>query len=409
MTDKTKPFPALYVQNFRLFWIAQVVSLSGSWMHQLAQGWLVYRLTRSPLYLGIAGAALSLPVLMFTLLGGILADRYSKRNILIVTQTLSIFPPLILGILTHTETVNVWHAIVIAFVMGTINAFDIPARQSFLIEMVGKGRLLNAIALSSAAFNGARILGPLIAGLIISWAGLPACFYINALSFLPVIIVLNMMALKGTAGTGRSKGVFGEFKEGLHFILREKDILSMILTIMVFSLFGIPFGQFLPVFAEDILGVGAKGLGYLMSSAGAGAFAAAMIIAFRGKIRNTRRYMSVAAVAFPAALVAFSLSRSFPLSISLLVTSGWSAVSFLATANSSIQENVRDNLRGRVMSVYSLVFLGMAPIGSTIIGYAADRIGTPEALTAAGAVCLAAGGVFFARTMRKGEAQTPVR
>ncbi|MEC4685340.1 MAG: MFS transporter [Nitrospirota bacterium] len=400
MTERKKPFPALYVQNFRLFWIAQVISLSGSWMHQMAQGWLIYQLTRSPLYLGIAGAALTLPVLMFTLFGGIIADRYSKRNILIVTQTLSIFPPLILGTLTYTGTINVWHAILTAFLMGTINAFDIPARQSFLIEMVGKGHLLNAIALSSAAFNGARILGPLIAGLIISWAGLPACFYINALSFIPVVFVLKMMAIKGTARTGSSKGFFSEFKEGIHFILKQQDILTLILTIMVFSLFGIPFSQFFPVFAEDILGVGAKGLGYMMSSAGAGAFTAAMVIAFRGKIRNTRRYMSIAALIFPAALVAFSLSRSYPLSIIILVTMGWAAVSFLATANSSIQENVRDGLRGRVMSVYSLVFLGMAPIGSAVIGYTADKIGTPQALTAAGTICLIAGSVFFLRTRR---------
>jgi len=398
MTEKKRPFPALYVHNFRLFWTAQVISLSGSWMHQMAQGWLIYKLTRSPLYLGIAGAALSLPVLVFTLFGGILADRHPKRNILIVTQTLSVFPPLILGTLTYTGTVNVWHAILTAFAMGTINAFDIPARQSFLIEMVGKGHILNAIALSSAAFNGARILGPLAAGLIISWAGLPACFYINALSFIPVVLVLKKMAISGTARTGRSKGILSEFKEGIHFILKQQDILALILTIMVFSLFGIPFSQFFPVFAEDVLGVGAKGLGYLMSAAGAGAFSAAMIIAFRGKIRNTRRYMSVAAVIFPAALVAFSLSTSFPLSIVILLTSGWAAVSFLATANSSIQLSVSDGLRGRVMSVYSLVFLGMAPVGSAMIGYIADKIGTPQALTAAGTVCLIAGGLFFLRT-----------
>lgn len=398
MTKERKHFSALYVQNFRLFWIAQVISLSGSWMHQMAQGWLIYQLTRSPLYLGIAGAALTLPVLMFTLFGGIIADRYSKRNILIVTQTLSIFPPLILGTLTYTGTVNVWYVILTAFLMGSINAFNIPARQSFLIEMVGKGHLLNAIALSSAAFNGARILGPLIAGLIISWAGLPACFYINALSFIPVVLVLKKMELKGTVKTGSSKGIFSEFKEGIHFILKQQDILTLILTIMVFSLFGIPFSQFFPVFAEDILGVGAKGLGYMMSSAGVGAFTAAMVIAFRGRIRNTRRYMSIAALIFPAALVAFSLSRSYPLSLIILVILGWAAVSFLATANSSIQEDVRDDLRGRVMSVYSLVFLGMAPIGSAVIGYIADKIGTPQALTAAGTVCLIAGSVFFLRT-----------
>ncbi|HEB76644.1 MAG TPA: MFS transporter, partial [Nitrospirae bacterium] len=179
-----------------------------------------------------------------------------------------------------------------------------------------------------------------------------------------------------------------------------KEILAMILTITVFSLFGIPFSQFFPVFAEEILGVGARGLGYLMGAAGAGAFSAAMMIAFRGKLRNPKRYMSAAALMFPAALIVFSLSRSFPLSVVTLVASGWAAVSFLATANSSIQLSVRDGLRGRVMSVYSLVFLGMAPVGSAVIGYVADRIGTPQALTAAGTACLLAGGLFFMRTSR---------
>lgn len=395
-----QPFSALYLRNFRLFWVAQLISLSGTWMHMTAQGWLVYRLTRSPLYLGIAGAALSLPMLLFTLLGGILADRYPKRDILIVTQSLGVIPPLLMGVLTQTGVVNVWHAIAVAFMMGTVNAFDIPARQSFLVEMVGRGRLLNAIALNSAAFNGARILGPMAAGLIISEVGLPACFFINALSFVPVVLVLKRMNIKGLSRTGAG-GVFGELEEGLRFLLGHGEILSLMVMIAVISLFGIPFSQFLPVFAEDVLHIGARGLGYLMGFAGAGAFAAAMVIAFRGGIEKKGRYMSVAVLTFPAALITFTMSRYYPLSAVTLAVTGWAVVSFLATANSFIQLNVRDELRGRVMSVYSLLFLGMAPVGNSLIGFVADRIGTTRALAIAGGICLLTGALFSRAWMRK--------
>ena len=396
MSDEGRPFSALYIRDFRLFWIAQIISLSGTWMHMIGQGWLVYNLTHSPLFLGIAGAAFSLPILLFTLFGGVIADRYSKRNILIFTQTFSIFPPLLLGVLASTGIVNVWHVIAIAFAAGTINAFDIPVRQSFLVEMVGKGHLLNAIALNSASFHGARIVGPMVGGLIISMIGLPACFFINGLSHIPVIFVLRKMLFR-VEGRGGSRGMLNEVREGLQFILNRTDIRWVMLTIVVFSLFGIPYHQFLPVFAEDVFNVGAKGLGYLMSAAGAGALFAAIIIAFAGDMKRKRMYMSLASITFPLALLLFSLSRNYLLSMLLLFLSGWAVVSFLATANSSIQLSVSDKLRGRVMSVYSLGFLGMVPIGNALLGLIADALTTPMALTLAGAVCLLAGVLFSGR------------
>ncbi len=392
-----KPFSALYVKNFRLFWLAQVLSLSGTWMHHVAQGWLIYSLTQSPFYLGLGGAALTLPILFFSIFGGFLADRYPKRSILLITQSVSMVPPLLLGLLTETGVVTVWHAIGIAFLIGTINAIDMPVRQSFLIEMVGRGNLLNAIALSSAAFNGARMIGPLIAGVAIAKIGLPACFYINAVSFLPVIMALRAMVLKGIQPIKTSRGLLESLREGGRFIIKNRDILGIITTILIFSLFGMPYSQFLPVFADRVLSIGAQGLGMLMSSAGMGAFTAAMMIALRSDIRNKARYMGVSAILFPLSLIIFSLSRTATVSYVMLFLAGWSIVSFLANANSTIQLRVDDSLRGRVMSVYSMVFLGMAPIGSALIGSVADILGTPVTITVAASVTLIAGLLFVKR------------
>jgi len=387
-------FSALYFRDFRLFWLGQLISLSGTWMQSVAQGWLVYSLTKSPFYLGIVAAASTLPILLFTLIGGIAADRFRKRNLIILTQVLSIIPALILGILTDLNIITVYQVIALAFFLGTVNAFDMPARQSFLAEMVGKGHLLNAIALNSAAFNGARIIGPVIAGLTIAYMGLPACFYLNAASFVAVIIALSMMKIKGEI-TASSKGFFRDVSEGLHFIKEQKDILYLIILISVFSLFGIPFTSFLPVFAEETFHAGAKGLGLLVSATGLGAFSAAVIIAVKGDIENKWRYMSVAGLCFSLALLAVSISKVFWLSLILLIFTGWGIVSFLATANSFIQLSTPDNLRGRVISVYSLVFLGFTPIGNSIIGIAADSIGTTNAVAASSVICLF-GAVLFA-------------
>jgi len=387
-------FSALYCRDFRLFWSGQLISLSGTWMQSVAQGWLVYSLTKSPFYLGIVAAASSLPILLFSLIGGIAADRFRKRNLIIVTQALSIIPALMLGIFTDLNIITVYQVVSFAFFLGTVNAFDMPARQSFMVEMVGKGHLLNAIALNSAAFNGARIIGPVIAGLTIAYLGLPACFYLNAVSFVAVIVALSMIKTKGEIKTA-SKGFFKDFFEGFHFMKSQRDILYIIILIAVFSLFGIPFTSFLPVFAEEIFNAGPKGLGFLVSATGFGALSAAIIIAIKGDIVNKWRYMSVASLCFSLSLFAVSVSRVFWLSLILLVFSGWGIVSFLATANSFIQFSTTDNLRGRVMSVYSLVFLGFTPIGNFIIGVMSDSLGTTNVVAGSALICLAGAIIFF--------------
>lgn len=392
-------FSALYCRDFRLFWFGQLVSLSGTWMQSVAQGWLVYSLTKSPFYLGIVAAASSLPILLFTLIGGIVADRFRKRNLIILTQALSVIPALMLGILTDLNIITVYQVVLLAAFLGTVNAFDMPARQAFLAEMVGRGHLLNAIALNSAAFNGARIIGPAIAGLTIAYLGLPACFYLNAVSFVAVIIALSLIKIKGEI-TVTSKGFFKDFSEGFHFIKSQKDILYIIILIATFSLFGIPFTSFLPVFAEEIFNAGAKGLGLLVSATGLGAFSAAIIIALKGDIKNKWRYMSVAGLCFSLALLAVSISKIFWLTLLLLVFAGWGIVSFLATANSFIQLSTSDHLRGRVMSVYSLVFLGFTPIGNFIIGTLSDSLGTTNVVAGSSLICLAGAVMFFIRHLK---------
>lgn len=390
-------FSALYVRDFRIFWIGQVISFSGTWMQSVAQGWLVYSLTKSPFYLGLVAAASSVPILFFTLVGGVVADRVSKRNLLIVTQLLSMVPAFLLGVLTEFKIITVGQIMTVAFFLGTVNAFDVPARQSFLSEMVQKGSLMNAIALNSAAFNGARVIGPVIAGIAIAEVGVATCFYLNGVSFLAAIIALLM--IKGRAvetlpqpeSRHRRLGISDiarDLAEGLRFVKNDRDISRIMLLVTTFSLFGIPFITFLPVFAEDILKVGPRGLGFLAGSSGVGSLFAGLIIAFRGEIEKKGPLMATASLIFCVSLLAFSLSRDYHLSSLILVFSGWGVVSFLALANSFIQLSTPDDLRGRVMSVYALVFLGMAPVGSAIMGAIAHLIGTAGAVSAGSVICL---------------------
>ncbi len=396
-------FPALYVRDFRIFWIGQLISLSGTWMQSTAQGWLVYSLTKSPFYLGLVATAASLPVLFFTLIGGVAADRLMKRKLLVITQTLSMVPALALAVLIDLKMVTVWQIMVFATLLGTINAFDVPARQSFLVEMVQKGRLLNAIALNSAAFNGARIIGPFIAGITIASIGVAACFYVNAVSFLAAVIALLMIRTRSGEGKGFSArpspeifteggltALFQDLREGLSFVKGERNILRILLLVATLSLLGIPFVTLLPVFAEDILKVGPKGLGVLAGSSGIGALTAALFIAFRGEIERKGRLMIWAGMTFGAALLVFSLSRDYLASSMILVFAGWGVVSFLAVANSFIQLRTPDVLRGRVMSVYALVFLGVAPIGNAVMGSLAHVAGTGRAISLGASLCLLA-------------------
>lgn len=362
-------------------------------MQSVAQGWLVYSLTKSPFYLGLVAAAGSLPILLFTFAGGIVADRFRKRNLLLMTQALSILPALLLGILTDMKLIAVWQVALLAALLGTVNAFDIPARQSFIVELVGKRNLTNAIALNSASFHGARIIGPVIAGVTIASLGLPACFYLNAVSFIAVIIALSKIDIKGDIYES-SKGFIRDFIEGIQYIKSNEEIFRTIILISVFSLLGMPFITLLPMFAGEIFRTGPQGFGFLVGATGAGALSAALILAFRHDIKDKNGFMALSAISFSFALLAFSVSKILYLSMILLACTGWGLVSFFATANSFIQLSVPDKLRGRAMSVYTFVFLGTAPIGNSLIGVLADSLGTTHAISVASFFCMIAAIVF---------------
>jgi MFS family permease len=403
--SNSKRFSALSYRDFRLFWFGQIISITGTWMQTVAQGWLVYSLTKSPFYLGMVAAAASLPILLFTLPAGVLADRLPKRNLLLYTQGFSIVPALMLGILTSLKVIAVWQVALLAAMLGSINAVDIPTRQSFLAEMVGRGQVANAIALNSAAFNGARIIGPMIAGVVIATMGIPACFFLNAVSFGAVIFALSKMQAKGEMQV-KSEGMIKEFRKGIGFVKGNREIVAVITLIGVFSLAGLPYISLLPVFAGGVFHKGATGYGFLMGASGIGALTAAVGIAARRSIQDPLKMMSVAVLFFSTALLAFSVSRIFWVSLVIIMIGGWGMVSYLALANSFIQMSVPDELRGRVMSVYSFVFLGTVPIGNAIMGSVADRIGTTNAVTVGGVVCIA-GAVLFARKYGKQEGAAP--
>jgi len=392
-------FSAFQYRDFRLFWFGQIISLSGTWMQSVAQGWLVYSLTKSPFYLGMVAAAGSLPILLFTLFGGIAADRFRKRNLLLMTQALSIIPAIFLGILIDINLIAVWQVAALAAFLGIVNAFDVPARQSFIIEMVGKGSLTNAIALNSAAFHGARMTGPVIAGIAIANLGISACFYLNAISFIAVIIALSKIKAKGGI-IKNSNGIMKDIIEGIQYIKSKSEIYRSIILIAVFSLAGMPFITLLPVFAGEIFRKGPEGFGFLVGATGAGALTAALLLAFRGDIKDKSRFISFSALCFSILLFVFSFSTNFYLSVVILVFIGWALVSFFATMNSFIQLSVPDNLRGRAMSVYTFVFLGTAPIGNSLMGTLADSIGTVRAVTIASVICLIAAISFSVKISR---------
>ena len=384
-----KPFSALTYRNFRLFWFGQMISLSGTWMHSAAQGWLVFKLTNSPFYLGLAGSALSMPILLFTMAGGVAADRFFKRNIILTAQIILMFLTLLLAIMVSTGIVTVWHVLVISFLIGTANSFEIPARQSFFVEMVGKENLMNAIALNSAAFHGARMIGPTIAGIIMGFFGLSACFYLNSLSFLATITGLLKMRfkpeeIKTTPGAGLKK----DFNEGLRYIFNDPKVYTLILSSGIISFFGFPYATFLPVYARDILKTGATGLGILMGSAGAGAFVGAITLTIRGDFSNKGILLAVSSIAFSIALLVFSISATAWLSYLMLFLVGFCAISQVATANSMLQLAVPDKLRGRVMSSFTTVFLGMTTIGNFSLGSLAYYAGTKYALMTGACLCL---------------------
>lgn len=380
-------FRILRYRNYRLFWSGQVISLIGTWMQTTAQGWLVYQLTGSAAMLGLVSAVGSTPILLFALVGGVYADRVDKRKLLMVTQSGLALVALALAVLVQTHLVRPVHVLVAAGVSGVLNAFDMPARQSFVIEMVEKEDLMGAIGLNSTLFNTARILGPAVAGFAIARIGLEACYYANALSFVAVLIGLFLIHTTGRP-SGVSEGTpWQDMKAGLVYIGQDATILTLFGLVAVNSIFGSPYAMLLPVFAEKVVPSGARGLGIMMSATGVGALVAGLLLASFGDRLERRRLLLMGSMAYTWLLVAFSLSRHFGISVLLLAGIGWGMIIHNATANTIVQLLVPDQLRGRVISVWSLMLLGLTPIGSYLAGWVAEVWGAPVAVGLGGSVC----------------------
>jgi MFS family permease len=388
---------ALRHRNFQLFFGGQLISLIGTWMQTVAQAWLVYRLTNSALLLGSVGFASQFPVFLVAPLGGITADRVNRQRLVIATQTVSMILAGILAALTLTHRVEVWHIFLLAGLLGVVNAFDIPGRQSFLVDMVGKEDLMNAIALNSSMFNGARVVGPAVAGILVARIGEGWCFAANSLSYIAVIIGLILMHVQSPARVSKHSPI-EDIIEGFRWVNQTKIIRALLLLIGLVSLVGMPYTVLMPIFADKILHGGARGLGILMGATGVGALFGALTLAAKTGVKGLGRWVTYSCAGLGISLFCFSFSTSLWLSVALLLPAGYSMMLQMACSNTLIQTMVPDQLRGRVMSVYSMMFMGMAPFGAFFGGALAHRLGAPITVATGGIACVL-GAIWFARAL----------
>jgi MFS family permease len=384
-------------RNFQLFFSGQLISLIGTWMQNIAQAWLVYRLTGSSLLLGIVGFAGQIPIFLFAPIGGLAADRWNRHHVVIGTQVASMILAFILAALTLFHFVHVWEIVVLAALLGVVNAFDVPARQSFLIEMVVREDLMNAIALNSSMFNGARVIGPAIAGILVAKIGEGWCFFANAVSYIAVIIGLLMMKLGPLRTASKDSSPFEHIAEGFRFVRRTKPILALVLLIGLVSLVAVPYSVLMPIFADRVLHSGAHGLGILMGATGIGALLGALTLAIRRGVQGLGRVVGLSAGGFGVSLILFAFSRSLWLSVALLVPVGYGVMLQMSSSNTLIQAMVPDELRGRAMAMYTMMFMGMAPVGSLFAGALADKIGAPWTVAIGGLGAIAGAAAFLRR------------
>jgi len=387
--------PAFRHRNYRLFFAGQAVSLVGTWMQQVAQGWLVLQLTHDPLWLGLVAAAQFGPVIVLGLFGGVIADHLPKRQTLLVTQAASMVLAFALFGLTATGLVEVWHVMVLAALLGVASAFDMPARQAFAIEMVGREDVTNAVGFNAALFNGSRVVGPAIAGLLIGAFDISAAFLINGLSFLAVIAAYMAMRdseLRPMEPLARPRGwhdVVENLAEGARYVRDTPLVLLSCVVVGLGATFGMNFQVLVPPLADDVLGVGASGFGFLMAASGVGSLAAALMIAFSLRVRA--RWIAIGAVALGVGSLFLAWSPSYPVALLAMLVAGAGGITMAVTANTTIQTGVPDQLRGRVMSVYTTVFAASVPVGGLLAGWIASRWGVGTAFAAGGIVTLAIG------------------
>ncbi|MGB7568438.1 MAG: MFS transporter [Chitinivibrionales bacterium] len=382
-------FRALRYRNYRLFFLGQGTSLIGTWMQRIATSWLVYRLTGSAVLLGVVGFVSQIPTFILSPVGGVVADRWNKKTIFFVTQIFALLQALVLAILVIKGAITVPWIIALNIILGIINAFDVTARQSFVVEMIeNKEDLGNAIALNSSMVNGARLIGPSITGILIASMGEGICFFINSMSYVVIIFALLFMKIPQKEKVVKNTRMLHDFKEGFTYIYASVPMRSIILLLALVSLLGMPYQVLMPVFAKQVLGGGPHTLGFLMGAAGLGALCGAMFLASRKSGYAISKLIPAAAVLFGAGLIAFSFSKVLWLSLLLLLFAGCGMMVQMASSNTSLQVLVDDDKRGRVMALYAMAFMGMAPFGSLLAGGLAGLIGAPHTLLVGGVLCI---------------------
>ena len=387
-------------RDYRLFFTGQFISLVGTWMQQVAQSWLVYRLTGSSLSLGLVGFAGQFPVFALSIFGGVMADRLHRRSVLVGTQAAALIQAAILAWLTLSGQVQVWHVMVLAVLLGVVNAVDMPTRQSFVVDLVGKKDLHNAIALNSSMFNAARILGPSVAGVLLAAVGEGWCFALNSLSYLAVIACLLRMGTPRRPAPERNASVLEHLREGFSYAWNTREVRTILLLLGVASVIGMAYVVLMPVFAEEILHSGPRGLGLLMAATGCGSLAGALLLAMRREGHGIGRFTYFGILGMGAGLVLFALSSAFWLSALLLAPVGFSMIVGMASANTLLQLRCPDHLRGRVMALFSMMLMGMAPFGALLAGVLAHGLGARATVVLSGAALLLVVGLGGRRLLK---------
>ncbi|CAN5555333.1 MFS transporter [soil metagenome] len=393
-------FRALKHRNYQLFFSGQSISMIGTWMTRIATSWLVYKLTGSALLLGVVGFSGQIPSFVMAPFAGVLVDRWNRHRILVVTQVLAMVQSVALAVLALTGYIKIWHVVALSVFQGVINAFDMPARQSFLVEMVtDRADLPNAIALNSSLVNAARLIGPSIGGVIIAIVGEGWCFAIDGVSYIAVIVsLLAMKLITRQPKEAKTTNILEQFREGFRYVTGSPPISKILLLLAFVSLVGMPYTVLMPIFANEILNGGPYTLGFLMASSGVGALSGAIFLASRRTVVGLGRYIPRMAALFGVGLVAFSFSRMIWLSMLLMVAMGLGFMAQMAVSNTIIQTIVEEDKRGRVMSFYTMAFMGTIPFGSLLAGILADRIGAPNTLLIGGIGCVI-GAVWFQRAL----------
>jgi len=396
-------------RNYRLYLTGQLVSVCGTWMQQVAQSWLVYRLTGSATLLGIVGFATQIPVFGLGPIAGVIIDRYSPHRVTVLTQSAALVQALLLSLLTLMGWVQPAHIILLGFVLGIVNAFDMPARQALVNQMVDAKDLSNAVALNSSMINAARIVGPALAGIVVAKVGEGACFMINTVSYLAVIMALLAMKLpKKSDESARQFSIAHSLVEGLRYTLATVPIRDVLLLLGLVGFMGMPYMTLMPVFAAEIHKSGADALGLMLGAVGFGALIGALFLAQRATVLGLGRIIVIATLGFGLGLIVFTVSRVFWLSLVILMGVGFGWMVLIAASNTALQTLADNEMRGRVMSLFSMMLVGMAPFGSLLAGWLADRIGAPLVVATGGAFCAVAGVIFARELPRLRAAARPI-